>query len=183
MWNKVFFRMEVLLSAALVIGLITFDAEAAQSDTFAIKVTVAPSISVNIAEDTLSLGSISAGGVKVSTAAVTVTNNGSGVNETYSLSLANPAGWTASQTAAGADTYVLDAVFDADGTGITWSDANQALSITPTVCSASKFAGDQTGVSVPYSSARKLWFQFKAPTATAVSAEQSIVITVTAQSG
>lgn len=155
--------------------------EAAQSDSVAVKVTITPSISVSVTETELLLGSLAAGATKVSTSAVTVTNDGSGVNETYSVNLADPSGWTASQTAAGVETYVLDAAFDADGTGITWSETNHALSTTPAASSATKFAGDQTGLSVPYNAARKLWFQFKAPTATSVSAEQNIAVTVTAQ--
>lgn len=154
---------------------------AASSDSVTVKVTITPSISVNITESTLALGSIAAGSTKLSATAVTVNNDGSGISETYSLSLTNPSGWTASQTAAGSETYVLNAAFDADGAGITWSEANHALSTTATAASLTKFAGDQTGISVPYNSVRKLWFQFKAPTATSVSAEQSIVVTVTAQ--
>jgi hypothetical protein len=97
------------------------------------------------------------------------------------VSLTNPAGWTASQTAAGVEIYVLNAAFDADGTGITWNNANHALSTTPVPCSATKFAADQTGVSVAYNATRKLWFQFKAPTATTIGTEQGIVVTITAQ--
>jgi len=140
-------------------------------------------ISVSIAEDALSLGSVAAGSTTISQSAVNVINNSDGVNETYSLSVTNPSGWTASQSAAGAETYVLDAVFDADGTGITWSEANQALSTTAVASSATKFAGDQAGVNVPYNATRKLWFQFKAPTSTTVNTEQSIVVTITAQAG
>jgi hypothetical protein len=154
---------------------------AASSDSLTVKVTVAPSISVSITESELQLGSVTAGGTKLSTAGVTVTNDGSGVNETYSVSLTNPAGWTASQTAAGVEIYVLNAAFDADGTGITWNNANHALSTTPVPCSATKFAADQTGVSVAYNATRKLWFQFKAPTATTIGTEQGIVVTITAQ--
>lgn len=154
---------------------------AGQTDTLTVKVRITPAISVNITETELSLGDVAAGGTKVSAAAVTVTNNGSGANETYSLSLSNPSGWTASQTAAGVETYILNAAFDADGAGISWNNTNHALSTTAVPCSATKFAGDQTGAVVPYNAARKLWFQFKAPTATSVSTEQGIVVTITAQ--
>ena len=155
--------------------------EASQSETVTVKVTVSAAISISISDSAVSLGSVSAGSTKASTAAVTVTNNGSGINETYSLSLANPSGWTASQTAAGADTYVLCAAFSNLDTGIIWGLTNHALSITPVACSATKFSGDQNGVSVLYNSTRKLWFQFKSPTASSVSTEQGIVVTITAQ--
>jgi hypothetical protein len=154
---------------------------AAQSDSVTLKVRVTPAISVNITETELLLGDLAAGGIKTSATGVTVTNNGSGVNETYSVSLTNPSAWTADQTAAGVEKFVLNAAFDADGGGIVWDNAKHALSTTPVASTATKFAGDQTGISVPYNETRKLWFQFKAPTATTSGAEQSIVVTVTAQ--
>jgi hypothetical protein len=175
-----------IFSIVLMVGLLLLpimEAGAGTSDTVAVKVTISQTLSVNITEDTLQLGSVIPGGTTLSGTAVTVTNNGSGVNETYSLSLSNPSGWTASQTATGAETYILNTAFSNVIGGISWSLTNHALSITPTVCTASKFAGDQTGVSVPYNSARKLWFQFRAPTSTSVTTEQSITVTVTAQLG
>ena len=179
--SKKYLRVLTFMLLMPLICPIISKANAASSDSVAIKVTITPSISVNITEGALALGSVVAGSTTVSATAITVTNDGSGVNETYSLSLTNPSGWTASQTAAGSETYVLNAAFSNLATGITWSEANDALSTTPVVSTATKFAGDQTGVNVAYNAVRKLWFQFKAPTATSVSAEQSIVLTVTAQ--
>jgi len=173
-----------LISMAVITALVSFfvpTANAAQSDTLNIRVTITPSISVNIVETELLLGSVNAGSATVSGGSVTVTNNGSGVNETYSLSLSDPSGWTASQTAAGVDTYVLNAAFSSAAGGIAWNESNHALSETLVASSVSKFAGDQTGANVPYNETRKLWFQFKAPTATGVSTEQAITITITAQ--
>lgn len=181
--NKRLLKFSVVMLIALSICYCLPKAEAAQSDAVAVKVTVTPSISVSITETALSLGSVSAGSTSVSTTAVTVTNDGSGVNETYSLSLSNPSGWTASQTAAGVETYVLNAAFSNLVSGITWDLIAHALSTTPVASSATKFSGDQTGVSVPYNATRKLWFQFRAPTATTVSTEQSIAVTITAQAG
>ena len=180
--EKLFMKRMIVMGMLGLFGLVS-SASAAQTDSIAVKVTIAPSISVSITEDSLALGSLAAGAVKVSASPVTVTNDGSGVNETYSLSLANPSGWTASQTAAGVETYVLSAAFSNAVSGTSWDVANHALSTTPVACSASKFAGDQTGVGVPYSGARKLWFQFKAPTSTTIGTEQSITVIVTAQAG
>ncbi len=178
---KKYLRVLMILLLVTLMCPIMSKAYAASSDTVAIKVTVTPALSVSITENTLALGSVVAGSATVSAAALTVTNDGSGVNETYSLSVANPSGWTASQTAAGSETYVLNAAFSNLVTGITWGEANDALSTAPVVSTTTRFAGDQTGAAVPRSAVRKLWFQFKAPTATTVSAEQSIVLTVTAQ--
>lgn len=176
--------MKTMLKVLVIAGLFllpVYIAEAGQSDSVTIKVRITPSISVNITETELSLGDVAAGGTKVSATAVTVTNDGSGVNETYSLSLTNPTGWTAVQDAPAAEKYVLNAAFSDAVAGITWDNAKHALSTTPVASTSTKFAGDQTGVNVPYNATRKLWFQFKAPTATSVSDEQSIVVTVTAQ--
>lgn len=181
--DKKFLRLVIVLLVSMLTCYAIPQVEAASTDSLAVKVTVTASISVSITEDTLSLGSVAAGSATASATGVTITNNGSGVNETYSLSLTNPSGWTASQSAAGNNIYVLNGALDADGTAITWSTTNHALSTTPVVCTATKFAGDQTGVSVPYNAARKLWFQFLAPTASSVATEQSITVTVTAQAG
>jgi len=156
-------------------------AQAAVSDTVTVKVTILASLSVDLTESEILLGDVSIGSTTASATGVTVTNSGSGIAETYSLSLIDPGTWTASQTAAGAETYVLNAAFDADGATITWDATNHALSDTPVVSTATEFAGDQTGVSVPYNETRTLWFQFLAPTATSVTAEQEIAVTVTAQ--
>jgi hypothetical protein len=168
---------------ALVVCLgLAVSAQAAESDSVAVKVTILSSLSVDITETELNLGSVNVGSTTVSSTGVTVTNTGSGIAETYSLSLVNPSDWTASQTAAGVETYVLNAAFDSDGS-LTWDVTNHALSTTPLACTTTQFAGDQTGVSVPYNETRTLWFQFLAPTATSVTTEQSITVTVTAQAG
>lgn len=171
----------VVVAVALCMG--SYDAFAAQTDTVAVRVTVTPVLSVNITETSLALGSVASGSTTVSTSGITVTNDGSGVNETYSLSVANPAAWTVSQTAPGTEIYVLNAAFSNLVSGVTWNEANHALSTTAVASSSTKFAGDQTGVSVPKNATRKLWFQFKAPTATAATTEQTITLTVTAQVG
>ncbi len=154
--------------------------EADQTDSVAVKVTILSSISVDITETEVVLASVSTGGTTASTTEVTVTNTGSGIDETYSLNLIDPTDWTASQTAPDAEVYVLNAAFNSDGT-LTWDETNHALSTTSVVCTSSQFAGDQTGVSVPYNEVRKLWFQFQAPTATSVTTQQSITVTITAQ--
>ena len=146
----------------MVFGL-TAHALAATSDSVAVKVTILSFLSVDITETELDLGDVETGSTTVSSSGVTVTNTGSGIDETYSLSLTDPSGWTASQTAAGSETYVLNAAFDSDGS-LTWSTANHALSTTPTACTATKFAGDQDGVGVAKDATRTLWFQFLAPT-------------------
>lgn len=146
-------------------------------------IIIIPVLSVNVTDSEFSIGTVASDSETVSSIPLIVTNNGSGANQTYSLGVINPVGWNISQTAPGANTYVLSAAFDADGSGINWSNAEHALSTTAVACSSTKFAGDQTGASVPYNQTRKLWFQFKAPTSTTVSGEQKITITITANAG
>ncbi|MFH0778023.1 MAG: hypothetical protein V2A71_05255 [Candidatus Eisenbacteria bacterium] len=128
----------------------------------------------------ITFGVVTAGSATVSTVSSTVTNDGN-VAETYSLNLTNPAGWTAVQAAPGNEEYCLSSIFNAaQPAGGDFDYADHALSTTSTSCSATKFAGDQTGESVPTSGTRNLWFEFEAPSATSVTSQQAIVVTVTA---
>lgn len=171
----------VLLCMIMIVGFLLNKAVfAASSDTLAITVTVSSTLGVSISESTIDFGSVGIGTTTQSTSGVTITNTGSGINETYELSLTNPSGWIASQTVADTDIYVLNAAFDGDGTGITWAEASHALSTTPMSSSLTKFAGDQNGLNVPYNETRELWFQFKSPTQSSVATQQTITLTVTA---
>ena len=152
---------------------------AQSTETLAITVTVSSTLGVSISQSALDLGSVGIDTSTQSTSGVTITNTSSGINETYELSLTNPAGWVASQTGPDADVFVLNAAFDQDGT-IMWSEADHALSPTPVSSSSTKFAGDQRGMNVPHSETRELWFQFRSPTQSSVTTQQTITLTVTA---
>jgi len=173
----------VLVVSMALLSLPTPKAEAGETASFNITVNVLYTLSVSYnstdVADYADLGDVTPGGSAVaSTGGIRITNDGSGLNETYSLNLTNPSGWTAS-TAAGADTYVLNAAFDPDGT-ITWSATNHALTTLPVPSTDTKFAGDQTGVAVPYNAERKLWFQFTPPTRSTLTGTKNISITITA---
>lgn len=139
-------------------------------------------LSVN-ATGPMGFGTVVAGSATVSTAASTVTNDGN-VTETYSLNLTNPGGWTAVQATPADEQYCLSARFNttqpASGT---FTYADHALSTTSTACSATEFAGDQTGLSVPATQTRSLWLKFEAPSSTTVTTQQTIVVTITASAG
>lgn len=139
-------------------------------------------LSVN-ATGPIGFGTVVVGSATVSSAASTVTNDGN-VTETYSLNLTNPGGWTAVQTTPSDEQYCLSAMFNttqpASGT---FTYADHALSTTSTACSATEFAGDQTGLSVPATQARSLWLKFEAPSSTTVTTQQTIVVTITASAG
>lgn len=155
--------------------------QAANPATINVTVTI-QNLSVS-ATGPIAFGTVTASSVTVSTDSSRVVNDGN-VTETYSLMLTNPAGWTAVQAAPASEQYCLSAKFNSSKpTSVSFTYADHALSTTSTACSASKFAGDQTGLSVAVSGARYLWFKFEAPTSTTVTTQQTIVVTVTAAAG
>lgn len=155
--------------------------QAANPATISVTVTI-QNLSVS-ATGPIAFGTVAAGSQSVSSSASTVTNNGN-VVETYSLSLTNPASWTAVQAAPGAEEYALLAQFNTTApTAGSFTYTDHALSTTSVASTATRFAGDQTGVSVPASAARSLWFRFNAPSSTTVTTQQAITVTVTAAAG
>ena len=138
-------------------------AEAAQSENVSIAVRVAPALSVSLSSGSIDLGSVTAGSTTVTSDALTVTNNGSGVAEVFTLSHSSAGDWT-SGTTAGDETYVLNAAFADTAAGATWAHVNSVIS-----------------GSTAYDASQKLWFQFKAPISTDSTAQQSITVTVNAQ--
>ncbi len=146
--------------------------------TINVTVTV-QNISVS-ATGPIAFGTVNTASTTVNSTASTVTNDGN-VTETYSLNLTDPGGWTAVQAAPVAEEYCLSAQFNStEPTAVSFTYTDHALSTSSTACTASKFAGDQTGVSVAASATRSLWFKFEAPSSTVVVTEQTIVVTVTA---
>jgi hypothetical protein len=112
---------------------------------------------------------------------LSVLNDGS-ATATYSLGVLNPEGWEISQTDVGPETYILNAAFSEDVNNISWNQTNHALSTQAVRCTETKFAGDQTGEKVAAGQQRTLWLQFKAPTATMLTKEQTIKVIITAES-
>lgn len=157
-------------------------AMAANPVTISVTVTI-QNLSVS-ATGPIAFGTVVAGSQSVSGSASTVTNDGN-VTETYSLSLINPASWTAVQAApVAAGEFALLAQFNsAAPLAASFTYANHALSILSVAASGTKFAGSQSGLSVPASGTRSLWFRFNAPTSTAVTTQQSITVTITAAAG
>ena len=171
-----------LFLAVAILALVSAPAFAANPATISVTVTI-QNLSVS-ATGPVAFGTVVAGSQTVSGAGSTVTNDGN-VTETYSLSLTNPSTWTAVQAApSSAEEYALLAQFSsAAPTAASFTYANFALSTTPVTCSATKFAGDQTGLSVAASGTRSLWFRFNAPTSTSVTTQQNITVTLTASAG
>jgi hypothetical protein len=127
----------------------------------------------------IAFGVVVASSTTVNATASTVTNDGN-VAETYDLKLTDPGGWTAVVAAPGAEEYCLSAQFNSTEPTAVSFDGDHDLSTSDQTSSATIFAGDETGLSVAASATRSLWLKFEAPTSTAVTSEQTIVVTVTA---
>ena len=154
---------------------------AANPATISVTVTI-QNLSVS-ATGPIAFGTVTAGSQTVSSSASTVTNDGN-VSETMSISLTNPGGWTAVQAAPGAEEYALLAQFNSSApTAASFTYSDHALTTSSVASSATKFAGNQTGVSIAAAGTRSLWFRFNAPTSTSVTTQQTISVTVTAAAG
>lgn len=160
----------------VMVVLLSSVAQAATTADINVTVTI-QSVSVT-ATGTYAFGTVVVSSSTVSVTAITVTNNGN-VAETFSLKLTNPGSWTAVLTAPGSEEYRLSAMFNANGDS-TFVPANHGLTTSSVASSASKFAGTQTGLAVAAAATRSLWLKFEAPSGTAVTTEQTIVVTVTA---
>lgn len=172
-------------AAGIVLGIalacLPSSADAANPATITVTVTI-QNLSVS-ASGPIAFGTVTAGSQTVSSGASTVTNDGNSP-ETFWLSLTDPGGWTAVQSAPGAEEYALLAKFNSGAPGAgTFTYVDHALSTVSTASSGSKFAGDETGLSVAAAATRSLWFRFNAPTSTVVTAQQTITVTVTAAAG
>jgi hypothetical protein len=169
--------MACWLTAVLTITLIS-GVNAANPANINVTVTV-QSLSVS-ASGPIAFGTVTAGSATVASDSSHVVNDGN-VSETYSINLSNPGGWTAVQAAPGAEEYVLSVMFNATAPLVgDYTYADHALTTSSVASSGTKFAGDQTGLSVAASGIRYLWLKFEAPASTAVTAEQTIIVTVTA---
>ena len=107
--------------------------------------------------------------------------------ETVLLDVVNPGGWTAVTTEARPFTnkYVLAAIFNGQSPLPTDGDytlPDDALTTTPAIASATKFAGNSTGVNItPYSltgDARFLFLRFYAPDTTSSNATTTLFVEV-----
>ena len=148
----------------------------------------APTINVTVtiqnvsvtASGPIAFGIVLAGSTTVSSSHSDVVNDGNDT-ETYSLKLTAVGGWTAVQALPGAAQYCLSAQFNAtEPDSATFVYATHALTTSSVASSGTKFAGDETGLSVVKTGARSLWFKFEAPSSTTVWTEQTITVTITA---
>ena len=169
----------IIISAVMVVAVSSAGAFAANSATINVTVSIAQEASISVTGVPVDFGAMKIGGSAVSASAVVVKNNGSGGNQTYSLSLINPSGWTAVTTAPEVDQYRLSSAFDATG-AVTWNPTNHALTTSSQASTATKFSGSETGTAVPYNADRHLYLKLETPSATSLSGSKTIQIVVTA---
>jgi len=167
--------------AAACLMLVPSASQAALTATINVTVTI-QNLSVS-ATGPIAFGVVTAASQTVSTVSSTVTNDGN-VTETYSLNLTDPLGWTSVTAAPAAEQYALLGMFNSVQPLV--GDLNytdHALTTLPVSCSATQFAGDQTGLSLAPGTVTDLWLRFDAPTSTVVTTQQTIVVTITAAAG
>jgi len=169
----------IVVSAVVLATVSSAAVFAANSATINVNVSITQEASISVTGGTIDFGAMKISDSAISTSAIVVKNNGSGGNETYSLSLINPSVWTAVTTAPGVDQYRLSCAFDATGT-VTWNPANHALTTSSQPSTVTKFAGSETGVAVPYNSDRHLYLKLETPSATTSPAAKTIQTVITA---
>ncbi len=127
-------------------------------------------------EGSIDLGSVVPGG-NVEGGTLIVKNTGSAI-EDFWLSVSGLAGWTLITSGATQhNEYKLYAAFDANGSGIPWSDANHALSNVPEICTATRFAGDDSnGIGVAIDGTRNLYVNFFSPSSTSATEQKMFIV-------
>ncbi|MDD5174141.1 MAG: hypothetical protein PHV48_04880 [Candidatus Omnitrophica bacterium] len=169
----------IVISAVVVVAVSSVGAFADNSATINVTVSIAQEASISVTGGPVDFGTMKIGDSAVSTSAVVIKNDGSGSNQTYSLLLINPSGWTAVTTEPGVDQYRLSSAFDATG-NVIWNPANHALTTSSQISTVTKFAGSETGTAVPYSADRHLYLKLETPSATSSSGSKTMQIVVTA---
>ncbi len=147
-------------------------------------------LSISLGSFSYDFGTVIKESTNIIVSSITVTNNG-GVNERYSLHLAAPAGWTAvTDTAPGVEEFRMCGNFQTATAQSSHFDIggsfSDAIGTTPRVCSTGDFSKDDEGegakvYNVPQGQDRYLWFRFESPTSTALTTQQTITVTITAE--
>jgi hypothetical protein len=170
-------RVAVGMAVAMALG---NGAEAAQTANATVLASVSAVLSVALAGAPSNFNPVAAASVTVGNAAIVATNDGSGITETYEVSIADPADWT-SAAAAGSDVFAMSGKFNALAPLAGSYGATHLLTTSPVLSSITQFAGDQSAVNVAHLATRNFWLRFSAPTITSFTAVQSITVVVTAQ--
>jgi len=170
----------VTIAVGTLMTVVSLTAHAANPATFVVTVSIAAEANIEVVQGgPIDFGVMRTGASAVSSSAIVIKNSGSGANQTYSLALTNPAGWTAVTATPGVDQYRLSCAFDSDG-NVTWNPANHALTTSSIASTTTRFAGDETGTGVPYNAIRHLYLKMETPSSTSSPSKKSIQVTISA---
>ncbi|MDP3791306.1 MAG: hypothetical protein Q8R38_04605 [Candidatus Omnitrophota bacterium] len=169
----------MIVGMVAIVALFSTNAFAGNSATINVTVSIAAQASISVTGGPVDFGTMNIGAASVSTTPIVVKNNGSGGNETYSISLIDPSGWTSVITTPSTEQYRLSCAFDADG-NLTWNPTNHALATSTQVSTSTKFAGDETGLHVPYNAERSLYFKIETPSSTSSTTGKIMQVVVVA---
>jgi hypothetical protein len=175
-------KLLAMIGVAMGLSFLTTEALAANPATLVLRVTPGVTRDVTVSTGVVAYGSLALGSTNnIFGTSVTVTNSGN-VTSTFALRTSNSANWTAG-AAAGADVFNLRAIFNGATAAVAANfGAEDDLTTTSTASSATVYSnGVQTGVGVPASGARGLWFKLNMPTSSSVSTQQDIGVEVLAQ--
>ncbi len=174
--------------------LVPSPAEAATTSDITVTVTITH-LSVGVVDGSLTLGTVPTSSETVGSPPEVVTHDGN-VAETYTLQLTTTDVMTVgeTETGAGADTFVLQALFTGSGGPVvsgdfgadTGADDDVVKSSAPQPASASVYGfstGTGTGASVPTTGVRDLYFKYSAPTSVTSGAQEDLVVTLTVTAG
>lgn len=130
-----------------------------------ILVTIQKTISIEVGGGPIDFGSVGIDQTVVSSGSITIRNNGSGADETITLSVASPSGWTLVPlgTTPRVEQYALGFQFSVDGLGPTWDDPGVVSKV------------------IPYDVTENLWVKFESPTVTNKTVQQTIQLTINAE--
>jgi hypothetical protein len=184
--------MKYLLAGLLTVMLVGSVGTTVYADICAMSVTVTVAKTVVVSGSPLTFPSVAAGAgnAVVSTAGCTVTNTGS-TTESYNLELtAAPAGWSVLNGTGnpGAEQFKLLALFTSETPAASGSfvDGNDVVCSTTVINAASAVYGNPSesvnvqGFNCTASAVRTLWFKFMAPSATVLTTQQWMTVTVSA---
>lgn len=164
--------------------LATGGAMAALTDTVVLTVTPTGTKSVSIDLASFDFGSLALGTTGNLSSSATVTNDGNIVS-TWGVRISASNGvWTADTAAVGADQYLLMALFNDSVTPPVSGDfaaANDNVTVAQVDSSATAYAGNQSGLNVPVSGTRGLWFRLDMPTSSSVSTQRSFTVEIEAK--
>jgi len=176
----------LLLGIVLVVGMAGL--ASAQSDSITLKVSCVVGLSVAIDKTEYNFGDVAPRTATISTEAIVVNNDSGGRTEDYTIySSTYTAAWNLMDSDPGdsdEDLFSLRAMFkstqpietDFPAGSFLDTDTGTDQDMTETDFGTAGYSGDD----VPADEARNIWFRLKTPGTTTTEAEQSLSVTITA---